>query len=383
VAPSDTAINLMNLGGVSQLATQSMLDLTTVVKTAGRAGFVFDRYSDTDFKFAAIDVATKQVMIGHRTSRGWFVDAAVSNALLNATTDYTLGVSVRGSTASVTLNGQAAVGFAFNGVGVDGRFGLFAKGATASFDSVTVKTNDPSVPAAQLLAMSAPLANVGTVTAAPSALTPSRLRPLVVEAARRWGLVEDASHLAALSGIDVVVGDLANGELAEYAGGRITIDADAAGRGWFVDATPGDDREFGGRRPAGVDLLSVLAHEMGHAIGLGHGGGVMDEALADGQRATPEPAGVAPLGAAGTPEKAARLTGAQLAAAAPRIAIDWSRGLASDRPNPVADETEGNDDWQARFVNRLGVREDEADANAGLEIRIAGAGERGDEPDTL
>src|SRR6185436_3751571 len=62
VAPADTAINLMNLGGVSQLATMSLLDLTTVVKTAGRAGFVFDRYSDTDFKFAAIDVATKQVM---------------------------------------------------------------------------------------------------------------------------------------------------------------------------------------------------------------------------------------------------------------------------------------------------------------------------------
>jgi hypothetical protein len=87
-----------------------------------------------------------KVIIGHRTSGGWFIDAAVANKTLNATTDYTLGVTLRGSTVSVTLNGQAAVGFAFNGVAVDGRFGLFTRGASASFDSVTVKTNDPSVP---------------------------------------------------------------------------------------------------------------------------------------------------------------------------------------------------------------------------------------------
>jgi Ca2+-binding RTX toxin-like protein len=380
----EIAVNLINLGGVTQLATTSLLDLTTVVKTAGRAGFVFDRYGDTDFKFAAIDVATKQVLIGHRTSRGWVIDAAVANALLNATTDYTLGVSVRGTTVSVTLNGQAAVGFAFNGVGVDGRFGLFAtKASSSSFDSLTVKTDDASVPAVQLLAAGSTLTKLGTVTAVPSALTPSRLRPLIVEAARRWGLVEDASHLAALRGIDVVIGDLAGPELAEYSQGRITIDATAAGRGWFVDATPGDDHEFSGRQVAGVDLLSVLAHEMGHAIGLGHGGGVMDEALEDGRRATPELGVGAPSEATRNTTKAPALTGAQLAAAAPRIAIDWNQRVASDLLSPAEDDTHGKDDWQARFVNRLGARDDEANPNADLEIRIGAAGDRDKEPDTL
>ena len=45
------------------------------------------------------------------------------------------------------------------------------------------------------------------------------------------------------------------------------LDDDGAGRGWFVDRTPGDDREFGGRGPAGYDLLTVVEHELGHVIG--------------------------------------------------------------------------------------------------------------------
>jgi hypothetical protein len=61
-------------------------------------------------------------------------------------------VSLRGSIVSVTLNGQAAAGFAFAGVTVDGGFGLLAAGAGASFDAVTVKTNDPAVSAAEVAA---------------------------------------------------------------------------------------------------------------------------------------------------------------------------------------------------------------------------------------
>jgi hypothetical protein len=64
--------------------------------------------------------------------------------------------------------------------------------------------------------------------------------------------------------------------------GHITIDGDAAGYGWYVDATPGDDVEFAhaltGTRleadpsqlPAGhIDLLTAVMHEMGHEAGLG------------------------------------------------------------------------------------------------------------------
>src|SRR6185369_7400453 len=52
----------------------------------------------------------------------------------------------------------------------------------------------------------------------------------------------------------------------------IYLDANAAGRGWFVDPTPWEDSEFApgvADSPAAgrVDLLTVLAHEMGHILG--------------------------------------------------------------------------------------------------------------------
>ena len=64
---------------MTNLKTSSLLDISAKLQTAGRAGIVFDRYSDTDFKWAAVDTATQQVLIGHRTKAGWFVDAVASN----------------------------------------------------------------------------------------------------------------------------------------------------------------------------------------------------------------------------------------------------------------------------------------------------------------
>ena len=391
VAPADTAINLINLGGVTQLTSTSMLDLSAVVKTAGRAGFVFDRYSDTDFKFAAIDVVTKQVMIGHRSGNNWVIDAAVSSPTLNATTDYTLGVTVRGSTVSVTLNIQAAggslaaVGFAFNGVAVDGRFGIFGRGASASFDSLTVKTNDPAVPALQgsVVTASAAATDVARVST-------TQLQPLVAEAARRWSIVEDASITAKLGRIEVGVADLPAGQLADYADGRITIDIDADGQGWFIDPTPRNDSEFTGRgavrvarvdgAAAGqIDLLSVLAHEMGHAIGFGHSaGGVMDEQRLVGERALPDAWFAAAASTAGRVPDAAAATPAASAfdpmPAAAGATIDWTmRASTPATPRGAAADTgllRADDRWQQRFVNHLGATPERLNPNAGLKVHL-------------
>ncbi|MCA9068514.1 MAG: FG-GAP repeat protein, partial [Planctomycetaceae bacterium] len=85
--------------------------------------------------------------------------------------------------------------------------------------------------------------------------------------------------IEALAEIDLEVADLPDGELGRALPGRILIDVDAAGYGWFIDTTPFDDSEFSlgsalnaidpsaiGR----VDLLSVVLHELGHQLGAGH-----------------------------------------------------------------------------------------------------------------
>jgi hypothetical protein len=374
---SDTAIQLLNLSGIDRMAATSLLELSASFQTAGFAGIVFDRYSDTDFKFAAIDVAAKQVLIGHRTASGWTIDAQVAHAGLNPTANFKLGVSIKGSSVSVTLNDQAALGYVFNAVGADGRFGLFTRGGSASFDAVTVKTNDPAVPATLLAA-----APAGAAALSAPALQVDQAEALLGAALARWAAVEDGLHLAALAGLRVAVEDLPDGELASYRDGTITLDIDAAGHGWFVDPTPRDDGEFepdttvlaarAGSDAAGrIDLLSVLAHEMGHAMGLGHGdGGVMAAELMPGQRATPDLWG--------------RLDGTATAWGgdsawrdAPRTTIDWTAAPrpAADGPARSAAPLVAAKAWQQRFVNQLGASAERAQPNASLRLHLPVAGE--------
>jgi len=67
-------------------------------------GLVFDYYSATDYKFAAIVAGSNKVVIGHVTATGTIIDASVAKTIAAGTT-YQLGISLSGSTVSVTLNG--------------------------------------------------------------------------------------------------------------------------------------------------------------------------------------------------------------------------------------------------------------------------------------
>src|SRR5262245_41614835 len=80
----------------------------------------------------------------------------------------------------------------------------------------------------------------------PPPLTSAELQPLVAEAIARWeaaGLTP--AQLDALRSAPVMVADLGGDLLGLASGATVWIDADAAGWGWFVDATPWDDSELG------------------------------------------------------------------------------------------------------------------------------------------
>ena len=131
-------------------------------------------------------------------------------------------------------------------------------------------------------------------------LTDQALAPVLEEAKRLWADAGISSELIGrLAGIQVQISDLASGELGETHQNTITLDTNAAGRGWFVDQTPGDNAEFslplsdiqlaavaGSSAHGRVDLLTVLVHEVGHVLGFDHAAGlaVMAENLNTSQR---------------------------------------------------------------------------------------------------
>ncbi|MFP6614236.1 MAG: hypothetical protein VB835_18140, partial [Pirellulales bacterium] len=75
------------------------------------------------------------------------------------------------------------------------------------------------------------------------------------------------------SNVSWAIADLSGATLGLATPATVTIDADAAGYGWYIDATPQNDTEFtpSAGRPgtaAEIDLLTVVMHELGHVAGL-------------------------------------------------------------------------------------------------------------------
>ena len=273
-----------------KIGSAYLLQVEAVMQTDSFGGIIFDRYDADQFKFAALSADTGEVVIGHHTARGgWAIDASV-NRDVTAGVEYELKATLKGSTVSLQLDGQIVLGHAFNAVTVDGDFGLMTRNGASSFNAVTLSTDDPAY-----LPTESGLFAAGLVpyrTSLP-VLTDDDLTPIVAEAASRWvEATGDVGIASKLADLHYEITDLPSSLLGLTEAGTIRLDVNAAGRNWFVDRTPDDDVEFepGGDPVEGVDLLTAVMHEMGHALGAEHihdTDGLMYDVLQPGVRRSP------------------------------------------------------------------------------------------------
>jgi uncharacterized repeat protein (TIGR01451 family) len=107
-------------------------------------------------------------------------------------------------------------------------------------------------------------------------LSQAELDSLVGAAIARWeatGLTPAQDAL--LHSVTFSVADLPGWYLGSASPGHITLDTNAAGNSWFIDATPNDDSEFAGSHATAtggaagrIDALTTVLHELGHQLGL-------------------------------------------------------------------------------------------------------------------
>ncbi|HWG94585.1 MAG TPA: Calx-beta domain-containing protein [Mycobacteriales bacterium] len=231
--------------------------------TAGwkaNAYLLFDYASPTDFKFAGLDQSTNKLVMGRRTSAGWEVLAQTPRNL-KAGTWYQLVLSVNGTTATLTLDGQVAFTHTYPGRVIDGRtyglnkgmVGLGSDNSRGSFDNVRVQVLPPQSTfeaAADLTRTSGPFAAplAGTTTSGSQGLvlTPptgaSAVLPLQLGTARSlsataWVEVTATVATSAVAGLvfDAYGADDLKFAVLDVPGQRVLLGHVDPRRGWVVD----------------------------------------------------------------------------------------------------------------------------------------------------
>jgi len=155
-----------------------------------------------------------------------------------------------------------------------------------------------------------------------------------------------------------------------------------------VDATPRSDSEYSGTGSTltarngdaakRIDLLSVLAHELGHAMGFAHSEtGVMAEGLQPGERATPDRwlTASAAIAASGYFDSTVVTGGGFTPVTSAAPLIDWGKAAVlaagAQRAGSGGAEREAMAaSWQSRFVNHLGATPERMNPNAKLRLHV-------------
>jgi hypothetical protein len=237
-----------------------------------------------------------------------------ATAALAANTWSHLAATYDGATLRLYVNGVQVASRAQTGaiqtstgvltIGGDPLYGQYFAGR---IDEVRIYNNALSSAAIQA-DMNTPVGNplqlMGERAANPAAqapLTTADIRPLFDEAVTRWQMaLGNTAAARQLRDVRVQVMDLPGNTLGMASSKVVYLDVDAAGYGWFLDPTPWEDSEFAQGHASGaakgkVDLLSVLAHELGHVAGLNDehrtdpstANNVMTDALPLGVRRSP------------------------------------------------------------------------------------------------
>ncbi|MBB3329602.1 Ca2+-binding RTX toxin-like protein [Halomonas campaniensis] len=318
------------------VAPYADLELEARLMAEGRSGFVYDYHGVDDYKFALLDVEAGQLLLGYVTAKGTQISTTLDVTLAEGEA-YDLKLTLTGGQVTAALkpasSGEGAdaawqllghvyysqlnagdwglmvesgtsaawqlLGHVYYSQLNAGDWGLMVEsGTSAAFEHFMARTNDVAyLDADEALTAARPA--LGAVEAG-SGPTEAELEAMMAEAWHRLKAVHGDHLPDEMPAIDLEVVDLGGLRLAQVVQGRILIDAQAAGHGWFIDATPDADEEFtlgsdgslhaaqGSDAQGHIDLLTVLMHELGHLAGLTHGdGALMAESLEPGLRLLP------------------------------------------------------------------------------------------------